>query len=110
MQRTFSDDGMSSSPTRTDDTLAHKVCVTDEELVVELVDGRTVRVPVSWYPRVRDGTLAEKNNCRLIGRGEGIHWPELDEDVRVEDLLAGRESGETEESLQRWLEIRRKRR
>ncbi len=78
----------------------------DEELVVELVDGRTVRVPVAWYPRVLHGTRSQRNNCRLIGRGEGIHWPELDEDISVDDLLAGRESGETEASLQRWLESR----
>lgn len=78
----------------------------DEELVVELIDGRTVRVPVAWYPRVLHGTLDQRNNCCLIGRGEGIHWPELDEDISVDDLLAGRASGETKASLRRWLESR----
>ena len=100
---------MSSSPTKTDEALARKVRVTDGELIVELVDGRSVSVPVSWYPRVLHGTLGERNNCRLIGRGEGIHWPELDEDICIEALLAGRRSGESEDSLRRWHESRRER-
>ena len=83
-----------------------KVRVTDEELVVDLVDGRTVTVPVQWYPRLANGTPAERRNWRLIGRGEGIHWPDLDEDIGVEDLLAGRPSGESQASLQRWLKSR----
>ena len=86
---------------------AQKVRVTDEELVVDLVDGRTVVVPVQWYPRLAHGTPAERRNWRLIGRGEGIHWPDLDEDIAVEDLLAGRPSGESQISLQRWLKSRR---
>jgi len=99
---------MSSSPTKTGEALAQDVRVTDKELIVTLVDGRTVSAPVSWYPRVLNGTPAERNNYRLIGRGEGIHWPELDEDLCVDDLLAGRQSGETEDSLRRWLEARGK--
>ena len=100
---------MSSSPTKTGEALAQEVRVTDKDLIVELVDGRRVSVPISWYPRVLDGTPGERNNCRLIGRGEGIHWPELDEDICVEDLLAGRGSGESEDSLRRWHESRRER-
>jgi hypothetical protein len=60
---------------------AQHVAVTDDALVVDLVDGRTVSVPVSWYPRLAHGTPSERANWRLIGRGEGIHWPELDEDI-----------------------------
>jgi hypothetical protein len=86
---------------------AQKVRVTHEELVVDLVDGRTVKVPVQWYPRLANATPAERRNWRLIGRGEGIHWPDLDEDIAVEDLLAGRHSGESQLSLQRWLRARR---
>ncbi|MGQ0569047.1 MAG: DUF2442 domain-containing protein [Armatimonadota bacterium] len=85
---------------------AEKVRVTDEELAVDLVDGRTVTVPVQWYPRLANGTPTERRNWRLIGRGEGIHWPDLDEDIAVEDLLAGRPSGESQTSLQRWLKSR----
>ncbi len=84
-----------------------KVRVTHEELIVDLVDGRTVTVPVQWYPRLANGTPAERRHWRLIGRGEGIHWPDLDEDIGVEDLLAGRPSGESRTSLQRWLKSRR---
>lgn len=85
---------------------AENVRVTDEELIVDLVDGRTVTVPVQWYPRLANGTPAERCNWRLIGRGEGIHWPDLDEDIGVEDLLAGRPSGESQTSLHRWLKSR----
>ncbi len=85
---------------------AENVRVTDRELIVDLVDGRTVAVPVQWYPRLANGTPAERRNWRLIGRGEGIHWSDLDEDIGVEDLLAGRPSGESQSSLQRWLKSR----
>jgi hypothetical protein len=98
---------MNSSVSEVQVTQAQKVRVTDEELVVDLVDGRTVVVPVQWYPRLAHGTPAERRNWRLIGRGEGIHWPDLDEDIAVEDLLAGRPSGESQISLQRWLKSRR---
>jgi hypothetical protein len=74
---------------------------------VDLVDGRTVAVPVAWYPRLAHGSASERANWRLIGRGEGIHWPDLDEDISVDSLLAGRASGESQASLQRWLEGRR---
>ena len=73
---------------------------------VDLADGRTIMAPVAWFPRLKHGTVAERANWRLIGSGEGIHWPDLDEDISVESLLAGRRSGETQESLRRWLEGR----
>lgn len=85
---------------------AEKVRVTDEELAVDLVDGRTVTVPVQWYPRLANGAPSKRRNWRLIERGEGIHWPGLDEDIGVEDLLAGRPSGDSQTSLQRWLKSR----
>jgi hypothetical protein len=85
---------------------AQQVSVTDDTLVVDLVDGRTVSVPLSWYPRLTHGTPAERSKWRLIGRGEGIHWPDLDEDISVAGLLAGRPSGESQTSLRRWLESR----
>jgi hypothetical protein len=87
--------------------MAQQVTVTDDALIVDLVDGRTVSVPVSWYPRLAHGTPAERSNWRLLGRGEGIHWADLDEDISVASLLAGRPSGETQSSLQRWLKSRR---
>jgi len=60
-------------------------------------------VPLAWYPRLLHGTPAERDRWRLIGRGEGIHWPELDDDISVEGLLAGRPSGESQRSFARWL-------
>ncbi|MGH7324518.1 MAG: DUF2442 domain-containing protein [Candidatus Rokuibacteriota bacterium] len=98
---------MSTSPSELRAALAQRVTVTEDALVVDLVDGRTVSVPLSWYPRLAHGTPAERSNWRLIGRGEGIHWPDLDEDISVAGLLAGWPSGETQSSLRRWLESRR---
>lgn len=97
---------MSTSPSEVRAALAQQVSVTDDALVVDLVDGRTVSVPLSWYPRLAHGTAAERSKWRLIGRGEGIHWPDLDEDISVAGLLAGWPSGETQNSLRRWLESR----
>jgi hypothetical protein len=98
---------MSTSPSESRSALAQQVTVTDDALVVDLVDGRTVSVPLPWYPRLAHATAAERANWRLIGRGEGIHWPDLDEDISVAGLLAGRPSGETQSSLRRWLASRR---
>ena len=98
---------MSTSPSEFRPAMAQQVTVTDDALIVDLVDGRTVSVPVSWYPRLAHGTPAERSNWRLLSRGEGIHWPDLDEDISVAGLLAGRPSGETQSSLQRWLKSRR---
>jgi len=97
---------MASSVLREPEALAQKVRVTADELVVKLVDGRTVSVPVQWYPRLAHGSPAERQNWQIIGRGVGVHWPDLDEDIAVEDLLAGRPSGESQASFQRWLESR----
>jgi hypothetical protein len=77
-----------------------------ERLVADLADGRTIMVPLAWFPRLARGTPAERANWRLIAAGEGVHWPDLDEDISVESLLAGRRSSETQESLRRWLERR----
>jgi hypothetical protein len=97
---------MSTSPSELRAALVQRVTVTDDTLIADLVDGRTVSVPLAWYPRLVYGTPAERANWRLIGRGEGIHWPDLDEDISVAGLLAGRPSGETQNSLRRWLESR----
>jgi len=83
------------------------VLVTDEQLVVSLVDGRTLMVPLAWYPRLVHGTLAERRNLQLLGDGYAMEWPDLDEHIEVEGLLAGRRSGESPESLKRWLTARR---
>ncbi len=85
---------------------AQDVTVTESALTVDFRDGRTVSVPLAWYPRLLHGTLKERNTWRLIGEGEGIHWPDLDEDISVESLLAGRLSGESQRSLKEWLDQR----
>ena len=85
---------------------ARDVHITDDALIVELEDGRTVSVPLAWYPRLLHGQKSERSNWRLIGRGEGIHWPKLDEDIKVEQLLLGRPWGESQKSLQNWLKTR----
>ncbi len=97
---------MSTSGIDLKNTAAKGVTVGEDSLVVELSDGRTIAVPVNWFPRLLHGTPAERSNWRLIGSGEGIHWPDLDEDISVASLLAGRRSSETGDSLRRWLEGR----
>jgi hypothetical protein len=86
---------------------ATRVEATDDTLRVELRDGRSIAVPLAWYPRLLHATAAERSNHRLIGGGQGIHWEDLDEDISVEGLLAGRPSGESQASLKAWLELRR---
>jgi hypothetical protein len=85
---------------------AQEVRITDDCLSVDLADGRTISVPLEWYPRLLHGTAEERNNCRFIGGGEGIHWPDLDEDISVENLLLGKRSGESPSSFKRWLNSR----
>ncbi|MEJ5312573.1 MAG: DUF2442 domain-containing protein [Anaerolineae bacterium] len=88
---------------------AQQVRVEDNALVVELQDRRTLSVPLAFFPRLLHGTPEERRNFRLIGDGEGIHWPDLDEDISIEHLLLGIPSGESAASLQRWLEKRKAR-
>lgn len=84
-------------------TAAERVVVTDDELTVELGDGRSISAPLEWYPRLAHATRQERDNWRLIGGGQGVHWADLDEDISIESLLAGRRSGESRVSFQRWL-------
>jgi hypothetical protein len=86
--------------------LAREVKFTRVALVVALTDGRRLTVPLAWYPRLLHGTREEREHYELIGEGEGIHWPDLDEDISVEGLLAGRRSQECDESLQKWMKTR----
>ena len=94
---------MSSSTANTEASAARRVHVSSDTLMVELTDGRTIGVPVAWYPRLVHGTDAERNHWSLIGGGRGVHWPDLDEDISVENLLAGKASGESQTSFKRWL-------
>jgi len=83
-----------------------KLVITDDLLKAELSDGRTISVPLSWYPRLCHATSKEREHWRLVGAGRGIHWPLLDEDVSVENLILGKPSAESQASLKRWLDER----
>jgi len=83
--------------------LAVEIAVTEEDLVVELSDGRQILVPLAWYPRLFYASDAERQNWQLLGDGYAIEWPDLDEHIGIEGLLAGRHSGESAQSLSRWL-------
>ena len=82
---------------------AQNISVTEDSLIVDLVDGRSVTVPIAWFPRLLHGTCKQRNNWRFIGSGEGVHWPDLDEDISVQNLLVGHRSGESQSSFKRWL-------
>lgn len=99
---------MTTSTLATETATAKDVKVRPDALIVELRDGRTVSVPLRWYPRLAAGRPAERRNWEFIGRGTGIHWPDLDEDISIEGLLLGRRSGESATSLQRWRAARRR--
>jgi hypothetical protein len=83
--------------------------LTVDHLVIQLADGRSLSVPLAWYPRLLHGSELERQNWQLLGDGYAIEWPDLDEHMGVEGLLAGRRSGESEGSFQRWLASRRSR-
>ncbi len=100
---------MSTSPIEQWPALAKSVFISEDSLTVDLVDGRSISVPLVWYPRLVHATPAERSHWRLIGRGEGIHWSELDEDISVDGLLNGARSGESQRSFKQWLASRAER-
>jgi hypothetical protein len=83
--------------------VAFNVTLTDDTLSVDLSDGRSISVPIAWFPRLMHSSNKERNNWRLIGKGHGIHWEDIDEDISIEGLLAGKPSGESQESFKKWL-------
>lgn len=85
---------------------AENVIITYDALTVDLSDGRSITVPLAWYPRLINATKAELDNWRLVGKGYGIHWEEIDEDVSIEGLLFGKPSGESQASFKKWLSSR----
>jgi hypothetical protein len=94
---------MNSSAVEAREALATRVEVGEDTLSVELVDGRTIAVPLAWYPRLAHATAQERGSWRLIGGGLGIHWPPIDEDISVANLLAGQPSAESQSSFKKWL-------
>jgi hypothetical protein len=97
---------MSTSVTE-HEVFAESIRFSEDSMTVSLDDGRSLSVPIAWHPRLFHGTPEERANYELIGDGLGIHWPELDEDLSVEGLMAGRRSVESAKSLARWLEKRK---
>ncbi len=97
---------MNSLAIEVQEATAQSITVSETSLTVDLVDGRTIIVPLVWYPRLWYGTPEERNHFEVIGDGTLIHWPDLDEDLSVSGLLAGRRSGESQRSLKRWLDER----
>jgi hypothetical protein len=101
---------MSSSAVDVRPAVAIMVRVTGDTICVELADGRTIGAPLAWYPRLANGTPKERKTWRFIGGGRGIHWPELDEDISIANLLAGQRSGESRASFKQWLAGRKAKR
>jgi len=97
---------MSTSASEFSVPVATNVTVTEAALSVDLSDGRTITVPLSWYPRLDHAAPAERAKWELIGDGHGIHWPDIDEDISVQGLLAGKPSNESQASFRRWLDSR----
>ena len=97
---------MDNSSDETDMLLTEGITVTEDTLIVDLSDGRTISVSILWFPRLMHARPEERNNWRLIGKGQGIHWEDIDEDISVEELLAGKPSGESQSSLKKWLDSR----
>ena len=97
---------MTSSTVDTQHVRVTTLVISADLLTVELSDGRTISAPLSWYPRLCHGTSEEREDWRLIGGGRGIHWPLLDEDISVENLVLGKPSAESQASLKRWLDDR----
>ncbi len=100
---------MSSSTHKVHEPRARSVKVTGQTLTVALSDGRTIMVPLDWFPRLAHGTARERARVEIFGDGAHLHWPDLDEDLTVEGLLAGRRSGEGAGSLRKWLDARKDR-
>lgn len=99
--------GMPSAAATIKLSLIVGVTVTDDTLTIDLEDGRTLSVPIGWFPRLAYGTPAERAQYEISGAGYGIHWPLLDEDIGVEGLLLGKMSTESPSSFERWLQKRK---
>ena len=98
---------MTSLVAEVQEPVAQQVSIDEDSLAIDLVDGRTIIAPLLWYPRLWHGTEEERNNFEIIGNGKLIHWPDLDEDLSVSGILAGRSSGESQKSLKKWLDERK---
>jgi hypothetical protein len=87
--------------------LAIQVAISNHKLIIELADGRSITVPLAWYPRLQSGSEAERQNWRLLGGGYAIEWPDLDEHIGIAGVLAGKRSGESRKSFEAWSSSRK---
>ena len=85
---------------------AQNITITFDALTVDLSDGRSITVPLAWYPRLVNASKSELDNWRFVGKGFGIHWEDIDEDISIEGLLLGKPSGESQTSFKKWLSSR----
>lgn len=85
----------------------NRVVIADDTISFDLDDGRTISVPIAWFPRLLNASQEERNRWRLMGKGRGVHWDDIDEDISIEGILAGHPSGESRSSLRKWLESRK---
>lgn len=86
--------------------LVEDVKITKDTLSADLSDGRKISVPLEWFPRLLHATSKERKNWRLVGKGQGIYWEDIDEDISIEGLISGRPSGESQISFKKWLQQR----
>ena len=87
--------------------IAVQVAIVDQILIIELADGRSITVPLAWYPRLQCGSEKERQNWKLPGGGYAIEWPDLDEHIGIAGLLAGKRSGESRKSFDTWTAARK---
>lgn len=97
---------MNISAVKIEIPFAVDVHISEDTLSVELSDGRTISAPLGWYPRLEYASKQERANWRFIGKGHGIHWEAIDEDISIEGLLGGKRSGESQSSFKQWLQSR----
>ena len=100
---------MNSLAIETQEPRAQAITINEDSLSVDLMDGRTIIAPLIWYPQLWYGTAEERDEFEIIGDGAPIHWPDLDENLSVSGILAGKRSGESQNSLKKWLEGRKAR-
>ena len=84
-----------------------RAVVTDDTLSVDMEDGRSVSVPIGWFPRLAHGNPAERTDVQISGAGYGLHWPDLDEAIGIEGLLLGKRSTESPKPFEKWLQGRK---
>jgi len=97
---------MNISTIKLEAPVIENVRLSEDTLTDDLSDGRTISAPLAWFPRLLNATPRERKNWRFVGKGHGIHWEEVDEDISMENLLAGKPSGESQSSFKKLLEGR----